>query len=329
MQTTQPTGRLLVTGGTGLAGSNTALLARQRGWDVRVLVRARSSSTVFADAGIETVVGDLGDPASLAAAVDGMTHVVHAAASIAGTWSSATPESHDLVNRIGALNLLEALTGRGIQRVVWIDTVSILDSSFTLTERSPVIEVAAAASPYVASKRAAYYAAMYRAATDLPISFVTPGCIYGPGPFVDRVMDPASFTSILQRGITGDIDSYVTFPLYWTYVADLAEICIRVLDRGEDGARYLSVGRDQDVSSLASFCNEGAVIAGSPHRVAEIDPLAKDGPDVGTMKQFALRTYATPYIDERLTSERLGYRPTPRHAALTATVEWLRAEKLI
>ena len=65
-------------------------------------------------------------------------------------------------------------------------------------------------------------------------------------------------------------------------------------------------------------------VAGVPHRVLDIDPAAADTPDIGTMSQFAARTYADPFFDSSATNEALAYWPTPRADALLQTVEWLR-----
>ena len=88
------------------------------------------------------------------------------------------------------------------------------------------------------------------------IVFVTPGAIYGPGVFAERALDPTSFTRAALRGMKGELDSYVTIPMMWTYAADVAEIALRALDRGAAGGRYLALGRPEDVCSLAAFCNQ-------------------------------------------------------------------------
>ena len=61
----------LVTGATGLLGSHIAQRLVERGDSVRALVRARSDVRFLQSLGVELVVGDLGDPASLQAAVAG------------------------------------------------------------------------------------------------------------------------------------------------------------------------------------------------------------------------------------------------------------------
>ena len=60
----------------GKVGTEAALLLRQRELPVRVLVRDPDKAKALADAGAEIAVGDLGDPASIDAAMAGVTAVV-------------------------------------------------------------------------------------------------------------------------------------------------------------------------------------------------------------------------------------------------------------
>jgi len=67
-------------------------------------------------------------------------------------------------------------------------------------------------------------------------------------------------------------------------------------------------------------------LAGSGHRVRDIRPSDPDAPDIGTMRQFTERRYATPLFDDSETVRALGYHSTPRAEGLAVTVKWLRAE---
>lgn len=81
-----PSNTLLVTGATGLVGSHVAERAVTEGYSVRALVRKDSPERAFLDhLGVESVVGDLTDAASLKAAVKGARWVVHCAAMV-GDW---------------------------------------------------------------------------------------------------------------------------------------------------------------------------------------------------------------------------------------------------
>lgn len=318
------TGTLLVTGGTGLTGSTIAVLA-SKSRPVRVLVRGNHDLEPLAELGIEVFRGDITDPASLAAAFDGVEDVIHAAGALGGTWSSATPDELWAVNYDGAANVLDAAARAGIRRTVVIDSFSVMDTQFTVTETSPMLPISPENSAYVRAKRAIFYAAMHRSAIGQDVVVVTPGAIYGPGVLVERALEETSFTRMLQRAIRGELESYVKFPMLWTYVGDLAETCLRALSEGRIGRRYLSMGRGDEVATTADFCNEAAEIAGVSARVIEIDPADPDAPDVGPMRAFAERVYADPIFDASVTERELGVTPIARTEGLRQTVDWLRS----
>ncbi|HEX7625654.1 MAG TPA: NAD-dependent epimerase/dehydratase family protein, partial [Gaiellaceae bacterium] len=76
--------KILVTGGTGFIGPRIVHALRAQERDVRVLVRRPERATRIAGWGAETVAGDVTDPASLRAALQDVTHVVHLVAIIQG-----------------------------------------------------------------------------------------------------------------------------------------------------------------------------------------------------------------------------------------------------
>jgi len=66
----------------------------------------------------------------------------------------------------------------------------LFDTSQTVTEHSAVVPAGPADSPYVRTKRAAYFEGMARVSRGAEIAFVVPAGIYGPSPFpegFDRV----------------------------------------------------------------------------------------------------------------------------------------------
>ena len=70
--------RALVTGATGKVGHAVASALAERGDDVRVLVRDPAKAAGVLPAGVEPVVGDVTDPASLERAVEGCEVVFNA-----------------------------------------------------------------------------------------------------------------------------------------------------------------------------------------------------------------------------------------------------------
>lgn len=122
---------ILVTGGAGLIGSTTidALLREHRPERIVVfdnLVRGSRSNLdrALQDARVELVVGDIRDPAALAAAMDGIDAVYHLAA-LRITACAAEPREAMDVMCTGSFNVVEAARAAGVRRLVAASSASI------------------------------------------------------------------------------------------------------------------------------------------------------------------------------------------------------------
>ena len=129
---------VLVTGATGFIGRRLTAALRERGAQVRVLVRGQGtrgrgqgmkvpSPLVGEGQGggvVETLVGDLADAASLARACAGMDTVIHAAGFAHA--DATTPEfatRHWAVNAEGTFRLVDAAVAAGVDRFVYLSSV--------------------------------------------------------------------------------------------------------------------------------------------------------------------------------------------------------------
>jgi len=70
-------GKVLITGGTGFIGMRIVHALRAQDRDVRVLVRTPERAARVAAWNPELATGDVTDPGSLKAALDGCTLVIH------------------------------------------------------------------------------------------------------------------------------------------------------------------------------------------------------------------------------------------------------------
>ena len=105
--------KILVTGGTGYVGPKIVHALRAHDRDVRALVRRPERGAQLAGWGAELATGDVTDPESLRAAIEGCTHVVHLVAIIRGK-----PADFDRVMTQGTRNLIAAAKEAGVQRFV-------------------------------------------------------------------------------------------------------------------------------------------------------------------------------------------------------------------
>lgn len=145
---------LAITGATGFVGSAVLAEALAQGHQVRALVRRDQPPR----AGVEWVRGDLGDTAALAALAAGADAVIH----VAGLTNTPDPAEFDIANVTGTANVLAAMTGAGVRRLVFVSSLSA---------RKPDLSV------YGASKAKAETLVE---ASGLNWTTVRPPAVYGP-----------------------------------------------------------------------------------------------------------------------------------------------------
>src|SRR3989338_3465754 len=119
--------KVLVTGGTGFVGHHVARRLVRESYDGRVLARPASPRQLLEGLPVEIVRGDLTDPASLRAAVQGCSAVFHVAADYR-LWARR-PEELYRSNVEGTEQILQAARDGGVEKVVYTSTVGTLDFS--------------------------------------------------------------------------------------------------------------------------------------------------------------------------------------------------------
>ena len=141
--------RVLVIGATGQLGRAAIKRIKTRGASIRVLTRSPESAAHFQSLGIESVPGDLTDPASLSRACNGITTLVATANAAIPTRPSDTIEA---VERQGYRNLIIAAKEARIQRFVYTSVARSKHerlSSFLLFKRETEQALAASGLDYV------------------------------------------------------------------------------------------------------------------------------------------------------------------------------------
>lgn len=160
---------VLITGATGLVGARLLPRLVAAGITCRALVR--SGKTLTTD--VERVEGDVLDPASLVAAVAGVSGIIHLAAVL------RTPDTDEIwrVNRDGTRNLIDAARAHAPgTRVVMASTGLVYDADSPRPARED--DVSDPQMPYPASKLAAE---KLLADSGLNWSILRFGFVYGDG----------------------------------------------------------------------------------------------------------------------------------------------------
>jgi nucleoside-diphosphate-sugar epimerase len=172
------TARVFVTGATGFLGGALARALASEGADVHALARRTTDRRALDGVRVTWHPGDVTDPASLRAAVDGSDLIVHAAGRLG---EAGVPEAtYREVNVEGTRNVLAAaLSSRSRVRVLHLSSPGVLGP----TPAGPAREDApyAPATPYERSKMEAERVAVEHAGRGVDVVIARPGFIYGPG----------------------------------------------------------------------------------------------------------------------------------------------------
>jgi NADH dehydrogenase len=120
--------RVTVTGATGLIGRRLVAALRDRGDDVRCLVRDRKRGSHVAALGAEVVEGDVTDAASVRIAAQGCDVVVHLVAIVEGSR-----EQFERVMKQGTRNVVAAAKEVDVRRFVHMSALGVSERTRTLT----------------------------------------------------------------------------------------------------------------------------------------------------------------------------------------------------
>jgi uncharacterized protein YbjT (DUF2867 family) len=232
----------LVVGATGLLGSAICTRLRERGNNVRAIVRptARPDAlTCLRNAGVELITGDLKDAASVRAACRGVSAVISTASS---TLSRQEGDSIATVDLQGQLDLVQAAKEAGVQHF-----------TFVSIPRSPVRE-----SPLT---RAKYRVEQELAETGMPYT------ILAANYFMEVWLNPALGFDYPNRKavVFGDGRQLMS----WVSLGDVAEFAVRCAETAGAHNRILEIGGPEDLSPrevITIF--EGA--AGGPFEVQHV-----------------------------------------------------------
>ncbi len=207
--------KILLTGGTGFLGSHVAEMLCERGSAVRATVRPTSDTRWLDPLQLELVEADLADPPGLAAALEGVSAVVH----VGGLTRATDAAAYEHVNVAGTAALAAAAGAAGVERFVYVSS---------LAARGPD-DMPGPVSDYGRSKHGgeARLAELAAAGKTPPsIRVLRPAGIYGP-----RDTDLLTLFQMAARG-------FLVLPssqgrLQPVHVRDVASAVLRALDSAD------------------------------------------------------------------------------------------------
>jgi dihydroflavonol-4-reductase len=324
--------RVLVTGATGFLGHSLVRELTSAGYPVRALVRATSDTAQLQQLGVELCVGDVCDPASVAAAMEGIAYMVHAAG-LFRLWGAA--RDFERVNVQGTANVLEAAARHGVKMLVHVSTAAVAGNpqpGQLIDERTPCQPVDAYQRSKVDGEN---LVRLFQKTARLPAVILRPGAFYGPwGHYAfNRLFFEDPLRGLLIQVHWG---RRLTFPVF---VPDVARLIVSVLKHDRQGETYTFAGETLSHRQVNRIVSR---LAGIPSWRLNV-PAGLMLALAGWQSRQAARTGREPYYppglaayvfhDWRVSSAKaraeLGFVPTPFEAGARQTLEWYRGTGLL
>jgi nucleoside-diphosphate-sugar epimerase len=231
--------RTIVIGATGVLGRHVVPRLLERGHQVRAVVRAPQQAALFQRKGVEAVLGDILDAASLHAAVTGGEAALHLATAIPKPGGPQDWGHNDRIRREGTQNLLVACQQAGVRRYIQQSTAFLYNFQGTelADETTPL-----RANPFLQST-----ADMENLVQASPLDWciLRGGFFYGSGTFEDAWREAARQGALQFPGDGKDLLSLI-------HVVDMARAVVLATEEAPPRSIY-NVVDDQPVSYAALY----------------------------------------------------------------------------
>ena len=334
--------RVLVTGATGFIGHHLVTALLEAGDQVSCLVRPTSDTSGLPASKLDFRMGDIRDPDSLKAAVEGTRAVYHLAASIAGHDPAQLKE----VNEAGVRNLAEAAAALesppALILVSSIEAAGPDPNSRPRTEGDPSTPVSNYGKSKLAGERA-----IAEYAQSLPITIVRASGVFGEG-------DRETYTIAKAFEVPG-INAYAIPRAHSARVSliharDLADMLILSAGNGErintasgNQGQGLYYAADREVLTLGELFGRvatartevAATVVSVPMGFAWIGAgaleawarIRRQSPGVVTIDKVRSFASGSFTCSPEKAQQQLGFTPArPLSERINQTIEWYQAE---
>ncbi len=320
--------RALVTGATGKVGGATARALLERGDEVRVLVRDPERARGILPSGVDVRRGDVTEPESLPAAVEGCELVFNAM----GLPEQWVPDDSifDRVNARGTENVIRAARSAGVRRVVHTSTIDVFHADRGGRFDETTLADYPKGTAYERSKQRAEELAL--AARDgIELVMVNPAGVYGPTPASSISFEKQLFEPLLRKRLPALPPGGCGV----SFDAGVARGQLLAAERGRDGERYILCDRYVSIRELAEtvvrVAGRGRVPPVLPAGLAR--PLAAAGEGLSRLigkppllPRGQLHFFLwDAHPDSTKAQDELGWEPTPLEDGLRLAVEGLKS----
>jgi dihydroflavonol-4-reductase len=248
--------KVFVTGGTGFIGGHVVRKLRERGDEVRALVRSPDKGAALAELGCELVPGTLSSKDAIRTGMEGCDAAIHGAAVYEVGIPSSEHRAMYEANVIGTDNVLRATLEAKLDRVVYISTVGAFgNTKGRVVDESYQHPGTGYTSYYEETKVEAHRLATRLIAEEaLPCVIVQPGGVYGPD-------DHSALGRQMNQFLAGRMP-LIAFPelgFNMVHVDDVAAGVLLALDQGKIGEAYVLGGQ---ITTMRELIQTLAGVAG-------------------------------------------------------------------
>jgi dihydroflavonol-4-reductase len=320
--------KILVTGGTGFLGKALVDRLLEAGHAVRLLARSPPSGSTARS--VDYLRGDLRDPGSIRASLEGIEILYH----LAGLVSFA-PEDGRAMYELHVectQRLLREAAEAGVRRIVLASTsgtIAVSKEDRVGTEADDYPIAAVGRWPYYLSKIYQEKVALqFCREHSIPLIVLNPSLLLGPGD------DRLSSTWLVAKFLNRDLPGMPSGGLSFVDVRDAADLFARAIERGEVGGRHL-IGVNMPFSEFFGRLERLSGVGAPKLKL----PLGLNVLGVKILERWAKARGVEPsidspsveigehffYLDASKAERELGFRPRDPQETLYDTVQYLRA----
>lgn len=318
----------LVTGATGLVGYNIVKALLARGRKVRVLVRSLEKGQRLLPEECELVQGDITDKASIEFAMAGCEVVYHAAG-FPEQWMK-DPGIFYRVNVQGTENMLQVALEQGVKRFIHTSTIDVFAADKGQRYDESVLDPQPKGTHYERSKQLADQKVVEALEKGLPVVFIHPAGVYGPGP-----TDSPGVNDFINKLDKGEAPVLLPGGLPLVYAPDVGEGHVLAEEKAEIGSRYIL---GEGYYELPDLAQQILSALKSNKRVPPVMPVGVVKVISGITEFFADIINKPPLIpkgqlhfmlwqavpDSAKAQSELDWHPTPLKEGLENTVAFLK-----
>lgn len=319
--------KVLITGISGLLGSNIARKLQERGYEVKGLLRKTSSLRSLEGVDFEKSYGVIQSAADVSRAVEGCDAVIHTAADTHHFTTAYLPAYE--INLAGTVNVVEAVKRHQTKRLVYVSTVNVFGNG---TLDKPGDETSAFGyqknnSCYIQSKYQAHnFVTKEARENNLPAVILCPSFMLGP-----YDAKPSS-GKIILLALNKPFNLTPPGGKNFVHVDDVATAAVNALSMGRIGESYIVGNENLSYSEFYRLVEEvsGRKIRNIRIPAGALMGLGKSGEWI--QKTFGIHNQLTVsnmsllcamhyYSSEKAVRE-LDFPQTPVKKAIADALEW-------